>query len=60
MTAADLEALRRHGLTDRALHDATQIAAYFNYINRVAEALGIDPEPGIPAWGEPAAPPTTR
>lgn len=22
-----------------------QVAAYFNYINRVADALGVDPEP---------------
>jgi alkylhydroperoxidase family enzyme len=26
--------------------DAVQVAAYFNYINRVADALGVDPEPG--------------
>lgn len=51
-TAADLDALRAHGLGDRALHDATQVAAYFNYINRVADALGIDPEPDVPAWGD--------
>jgi uncharacterized peroxidase-related enzyme len=50
MTAADVEALRRHGLTDRAIHDATQVVSYFNYINRVADALGIDPEPGLRAW----------
>ncbi len=45
MTAVDLEPLRAVGLSDRAILDAVEVAAYFNYINRVAEALGIDPEP---------------
>jgi alkylhydroperoxidase family enzyme len=37
--------LRRHGLSDRDILDAVEVIAYFNYINRVADALGIDPEP---------------
>lgn len=53
MTADDVETLRRHGFTDRALHDAAQVVAYFNYINRVADGLGIDPEPGVRAWERP-------
>lgn len=48
MTAADLETLRTHGLDDRALHDATQVVAYFNYINRIADALHVDLEPEMP------------
>jgi alkylhydroperoxidase family enzyme len=32
-------------LDDAAIHDAIQVIAYFNYINRVAEAVGTDPEP---------------
>lgn len=51
MTPADLDALRAHGLDDRALHDAVQVVAYFNYINRVADALGVEPEDFIPPWG---------
>ena len=43
----DLGALRAHGLTDRDLLDAVQVIANFNYINRVADSLGIDPEPEI-------------
>ena len=43
---ADLDALRRHGLDDAAIHDAIQVIAYFNYINRVADAVGIEDEPG--------------
>ena len=41
----DLDTLRRHGLTDRDILDAVEVISYFNYINRVADALGIDPEP---------------
>lgn len=40
-----LDALRKHGLTDRDILDAVQVISYFNYINRIADALGIDPEP---------------
>ena len=41
----DADALRVHGWSDPAIHDAIQVIAYFNYINRVAEAVGIDDEP---------------
>ena len=37
------------GLTDRAIHDATQVIAFFNYINRVADGLGGELEKGMPA-----------
>ncbi len=51
MTPADLDALRAHGLDDRAIHDATQVIAYFNYITRIADALGVEPEEFIQPWG---------
>lgn len=41
----DLDALRAHGLSDRDILDAVEVIGYFNYINRVADALGVDPEP---------------
>ena len=41
----DADRLRAHGWTDKAIHDAIQVISYFNYINRVAEGVGIDPEP---------------
>lgn len=41
----DVETLRLHGLTDRDILDAVEVISYFNYINRVADALGVDPEP---------------
>lgn len=43
----DVDALRKHGLTDRDILDAVEVIAYFNYITRVADALGIDPEPDM-------------
>jgi uncharacterized peroxidase-related enzyme len=45
---ADVDALRAAGLDDRAIHDAAQVIAYFNYINRIADALGTDPEDFYP------------
>ena len=48
MTRADVEALRQAGLDDRGIHDATQIIGYFNYINRIADALGTDVEDFFP------------
>jgi uncharacterized peroxidase-related enzyme len=43
--AADLDALRGHGLTDEQLVDAVHCIGYFNFINRVLDGLGVDPEP---------------
>jgi uncharacterized peroxidase-related enzyme len=37
----DHAALRRHGFDDRGILQITLIAAWFNYINRVADALGV-------------------
>ena len=45
MSARHLETLRLHGLSDRDILDAVEVISYFNYINRIADALGIDPEP---------------
>jgi alkylhydroperoxidase family enzyme len=42
--------LREHGFSDAAIHDAAQIIGYFNYINRVADSLGIDYESFIRPW----------
>lgn len=40
-----LAPLREAGLDERAIHDAVQVVAYFNYINRMAQGLGVDLEP---------------
>ncbi|MEN8112855.1 MAG: peroxidase [Actinomycetota bacterium] len=49
----DVAVLREAGWDDRGIHDAAQIVAYFNYINRVAEGLGIEPETWIDPTGRP-------
>jgi len=51
MGADDIEALRFHGFDDTAIHDATQIVGYFNYITRLADGLGVEPEAFIRVWG---------
>ncbi len=43
--AKDLEPLRAVGLSDTDIHDAVQVIGYFNYITRIADGLGTDPEP---------------
>ncbi len=41
---SDAEALREVGFDDVAIHDIVQVTAMFNYYNRLADGLGIDPE----------------
>jgi alkylhydroperoxidase family enzyme len=45
LTPRHLETLRLQGLNDRDILDAVEVISYFNYINRIADALGVDPEP---------------
>jgi uncharacterized protein YciW len=49
MEQADVEQLRATGLTDEQITIATQVISYFNYINRIADALGVAPESWMPA-----------
>jgi uncharacterized peroxidase-related enzyme len=39
-----LASLRRHGLDDRAVLDATLVTAYFNFVNRIVLSLGLELE----------------
>ncbi|MCH8820337.1 MAG: hypothetical protein IIB03_08475 [Acidobacteria bacterium] len=39
--AEDLEQLRGHGFSDEDIVDATAIIGMMNYLNRIADALGI-------------------
>ncbi len=41
---ADHDALRAVGFDDRGILQITLIASWFNYINRVADALGVGRE----------------
>jgi len=52
MTLADAETLRRHGLEDVAIHDVIQVVSYFNYINRVADAVHVELEPEMDPYPE--------
>lgn len=54
VSPADLDALRAQGFDDRAIHDAVQVIGYFNYITRVADGLGVEPEDFIRPWGTPS------
>jgi uncharacterized peroxidase-related enzyme len=40
----DIDGLRSAGFDDRAILQITLIASWFNYINRVADALGVGRE----------------
>ena len=52
VTAEHVDELRRAGFDDRGISDAAQITAYFSYINRVADGLGVDLEPEMRAERE--------
>lgn len=41
ISPADLDRLREVGFNDQAILQITLIASWFNYINRVADALGV-------------------
>ena len=40
----DIDKLRQAGFSDRNIFDINQIVAYFNYVNRIADGLGIELE----------------
>ncbi len=44
MNAGDVQGLRDVGLDDRAIHDVCAITAYFNFVNRMADGLGVELE----------------
>ena len=43
---ADIKGLRHAGFSDQAILQINLIASWFNYINRVADGLGVGREPG--------------
>ncbi|MBR9782636.1 peroxidase-related enzyme [bacterium] len=48
MTAADVEALRAAGFSDRDVLDIVEVTAYYAYANRIADGLGVNPEGWLP------------
>lgn len=47
-TTFDFQEAVRHlisvGWSDAAIHDAAQVIGYFNYVNRLAQGLGVELE----------------
>ncbi len=41
---SDVEQLRAEGFDDRAIHDICTITAYFAFVNRIADGLGVEME----------------
>ncbi len=44
ITTGDVEALRAAGYDDRGIHDIAAITAYFAFVNRIADGLGVELE----------------
>ena len=47
INAADVERLRSNGFDDLAIHDICSIVAYFAFVNRIADGLGVELEAGF-------------
>lgn len=41
MTEADVQGLRDQSWSDSAILDMAQVTAYFNFVNRMADGLGV-------------------
>lgn len=50
-TRDDIEKLRSIGFKDEDILDAVQITALFNYFTRMADALGVELNPGYATMG---------
>jgi uncharacterized peroxidase-related enzyme len=48
MKESDLKPMRSLGFSDRDIVDANQVVSYFNYVNRVADGLGVELEDDWP------------
>ncbi len=49
MQREDVERLRSAGWSDAAILDLVVVAAYYSFVNRIAEGLGVELEP---RWGQ--------
>ena len=45
MVESDVHDLEAFGFSQIAISDAAQVISYFNYINSIADGLGVDLEP---------------
>jgi uncharacterized peroxidase-related enzyme len=48
MTEADIVALRDASFTDRDILDICTVTAYYAYVNRIADGLGVQLETWLP------------
>ncbi len=44
VTEEDVDRLREVGFDDTAVLDVCQVASYYNYVNRMADGLGVELE----------------
>lgn len=44
VTQADISMLRNAGLNDRDILDLCEVTAYYAYVNRIADGLGVEVE----------------
>ena len=51
ITESDYQSLKEIDLNDKEISEIVQIISYFNYINRVADGLGLEPEKFIDKKG---------
>ncbi len=51
ITQLDYEELQKNNFDDKAISEIVQVISYFNYINRVADGLGLEPEEFIDKKG---------
>ena len=47
----DYKELQKNNFDDKAISEIVQVISYFNYINRVADGLGLEPEEFIDEKG---------
>ena len=45
VTSADIAALRAAGFDDGGIHDICAVTAYYAFVNRIADGLGVELEP---------------
>ncbi len=50
VTLDDVDRLRSQGFDDRAIHDICSVTAYFAFVNRIADGLGVELEGDSPDW----------
>ena len=45
VSESDVSSLKHGGFSDAAILDINQVAAYYNFVNRLADGLGVELEP---------------